>query len=108
MRVPGFILTHRVGLIPLEGTNARGSTFGAELTGKPAHVEERAALKLDERADSDTRGTVITMSVQVITQLENYLPPGSRITWNGRTLTVANARRYEHPRAPSNAEMWCV
>lgn len=108
MRIPGFVLTHRVDVRALAGTTARGAAF-ADPVSRRCHYEERAALKIDMRTDSPTSGTEITMYVQVITQLEHYAAPGSRITLpTGTTVTVANARKYSHAHAPSNAEMWCV
>jgi hypothetical protein len=108
MRLPRAILTHKVKLRPLAGTSARGATFAADLV-RRAHVEERAVLRIDQRTDSATAGTEIQMNTQVIVQLEDYCPPGSRVELaDGTIITVANAMRREHRDAPSHAELWGV
>lgn len=101
------MLPHRVGLRAMTGYNASGAVHAAAVT-RPAHVEEKASLRIDERTGSETAGTEITMGVRVIVQLEDYRAPGSLVEWNGRTLTVANAARFEHPYAPSHADLGCV
>lgn len=101
------MLTHEVTIERMTGNGPRGATFGTPQT-RAAHVEERVVLRVDERTDSATAGTIIEMHVVAILQLEDYCEPGTRVTWNGRTVVVGNSIRLEHRDAPSHNEIACV
>jgi len=108
MRIPARVLDRRLEGAPLEGTTFRGSTL-ADFAPFQAVVDERATLRVDQRPDSDTAGQEVTVTVQVIGQLESYLAPGSRIRLDdGRVLSVVNAGKHSHRDGPSSAEMWCA
>lgn len=109
MRLPASILEHRVTLEAIGQSGPRGTTPGATRPNIAAHCEESSKLRIDERATGDTAGTEIVASTLVITQLENYMPPGSFITTelNGRQQ-VFNAKRWKFSSAPEHAEMWLV
>jgi hypothetical protein len=108
MRIPARVLDRRLEGAALGGTSLRGATVG-EYSPFSAVVDERTTLRVDERPDSDTRGQMVTVTVQVIGQLEAYLAPGSRIRLDdGRVLTVVTAAKHSHRDGPSSAEMWCV
>jgi len=108
MRLPRVMLPHQVDLRALAATTARQGATYADPIRRRGSVEERSALKIDQRTSSDTAGTEIVMSTVVYLQVEDYLEPGGLIDYRGKTLTVANARRYEAPLLPSSAELWCV
>lgn len=109
-RMPAFLLPDKVTLYPLAAPSGRGGARKDENgRARAALVELRPTLRVDERTDSATAGTEIVMSTRVIVQVEDYQLPGSRIVLDdGTEVQVANARRYRHPNAPSNAELWAV
>lgn len=109
-RMPNFLLPHTVTLYPLAAAAGRGGAR-KESSGRKrrALVELRPSLRVDQRTDSTTAGTEITMSTRVIVQAEDYLDPGARIVLDsGAEVQVANAILVQHPGAPSNAELWTV
>ncbi len=108
MRIPAAVLDTRLEGAKLGTTNARGAELGPYSPFR-AVVDERATLRVDQRPDTDTAGQPIEVSVQVIAQLDRYLPPGSLIRLaDGSIVTVANAATHSHRAGPSSAEMWCV
>lgn len=107
-RLPSALLETTVQIAALAGTTGRGGQAYAEPVARRAHVEETVRLVIDERPDSETRGQEIAASTTVITQLDAYAGPGSRVTVYGRTLEVVAAARRVHSRAPSHAEHWCA
>lgn len=107
MRLPAGILEHKI-ITQLAGVlGPDGETPATPTPDVAAHVEESSKLKVDQRSTSSTAGVEIVASTRVLTQIEDYVPPGSFITTelNGKQQ-VFNAARYQHSRAPEHAEMW--
>lgn len=114
MRIPDSVLEHRVDVErrqPVGGSY--GPRFDALVAGVHALVVDKAELVIDQRQESDTYGTQITASTQVLLQPEDYVGPGSRVTvWKGtpqeRRLQVVAAAFLQHSKAPSQAQAWLV
>lgn len=105
-RLPRALLEAEVSIAALAGTSARaGQTYADPIT-RRAHVERRTRLVVDDRPDSETRGQEVTATVLVVTQVDDYAAPGSRITVDGVALQVIMAAPHRHPRAPQHAEHW--
>lgn len=84
MRIPGVMLRTALVVEPYAGqTGAGGPSFGAALSPAPrAHVEPKRRLVRD--ADGQQ---VLTAAVAYL-KPGPVIPPRSRVTWNGRTLSV--------------------
>lgn len=105
-RLPAALLEASVTIAELAGTGSRvGQQYGEPVT-RRAHVEHRARLVIDDRPDSETRGQEVTATALVVTQVEHYAAPGSRVTVDGKSLQIITAAAHRHPRAPQHAEHW--
>lgn len=108
MRIPGYLLDKSITYEAPKGSTPSGTNYD---TPKPiaCHYEDKAALKVDERTESPTAGTLITMNTQVIGQLDRTLQIGARITYpSGEQAILSNLRHYEHTHTPNNTEFWTV
>lgn len=114
MRIPDYVLEHRVGIRRRQPVgSSSGPRWDAEVTGVHALVVDKADMVVDARTDSETRGSQVLASSQVLVQPESYAPPGSLVrVWPGtpmeRTLEVVAVAYLEHSKAPSQAQMWLV
>lgn len=114
MRIPDYVLEHRVAVRRRQPVgSSSGPRYDAEVGDVHALVVDKAAMVVDARTDSETRGSQILASTQALLQPEDYVPPGSLVrVWVGtpmeRTLEVVAAAYLEHTKAPSQAQVWMV
>lgn len=114
MRIPDRDLPHRVTLEARKSMpSSSGTQYQAPREGVLALVVSKASEVVDERPDSDTRGSIITAHTSVRMHLEDYVPPGSRITVFAGTPaehvgTVVNAHYNQHSIAPESALAYLV
>lgn len=114
MRIPDHVLEHRIAARRRQPIgSSSGPKYDAEVAGIHALVVDKAALVVDARTDSDTRGQQILAASQALIQPEDFVPVGSLVrVWPGtameRTLEVVATAYLEHSRAPSQAQMWLV
>jgi len=107
LRLPAIILESTVTVARFEGANARGETFATPAPVR-MHVEEKASLRIDRRAASETAGTEITTSVFMLAQLDRTLTPGTRIVTERGEVSIVDVSHLSHPSAPSHSELWCA
>jgi hypothetical protein len=96
VRVPAYLLRHRITVEPYLGDGAYGPQWGPPVPNVPALVA--AAVKQVRRA---TDGREVVSSTTVITAPGLDCPPGSRITLpNGRTTTAITTADHTAPGLP--------
>ncbi|MDT3395590.1 hypothetical protein RKE29_02810 [Streptomyces sp. B1866] len=84
MRVPDWLLRHRVTIEPYRGDTAYGPSYGPPVADVRALVS--ATVRQVRRA---TDGRETTSTAQVITAPGLTCPPGSRLTLPGGRVTTA-------------------
>ena len=85
----------------------------AELrTGRPAYVEDKQKLVVDQRAGSDTRGQEINATTFVVVLPEDDMIPGAEVTVHAgtireRTSQVVMSSKFDYNRrTPNDTELW--
>lgn len=111
MRLPERDLPHRPTLHGIGRVAGDGTKTYQAGRAVPALVIMTETLVRDERPDSPTKGDEITTSATLITNLENYVPPGSLVdilqgTPAARKVEVVAAHYNDHPIAPSSAKLF--
>ncbi|MGW2292719.1 hypothetical protein [Streptomyces phaeochromogenes] len=104
MKVPAWLLRHRITVEPYLGVSAYGPRYGPPETGIRALVG--AEIKLVRNAT----GAQIVSTAQIIADPEFSPPTGSRITLpDGRRTIVINVAAHTAPGlpVPENAEVMC-
>lgn len=96
MRLPRWLLRHRITVEPYRGDNAYGPTYGPPVEDVLALVS--TAVRQVRRAID---GREVVGGTQVITEPGLDCPPGSRITLHdGRTTTVITTAEHTAPGLP--------
>lgn len=104
-------LPHRVTITPLEGERAEGEIWGAPREDRPAYVEQKTRLVVDQRAGSETFGQEVEANTFIVLMLEDDTLPRSLIkvaadTIRERESEVIRSDRFEYPGTPSHIEVW--
>ncbi|GHA19411.1 hypothetical protein ACFOOM_10180 [Streptomyces echinoruber] len=103
MRVPGYLLRHRVTVEPYDGDSAYGPTY------RPP-VEVRALVAEGTRLTRNREGVEVASTAQVITAPGLDCPPESRITLpSGRVTKAISTAQHTAPGLPVPActEVMC-
>ncbi|MFJ7267253.1 hypothetical protein ACIQV3_11410 [Streptomyces sp. NPDC099050] len=104
MRVPGWLLPHRITIEPYAGDAAYGPTYGPPAADVPALVAETV------RTVRNREGREVTSTAQVLTAPDVACPPLSRITLpSGRITTALHIAPHTAPGlpVPESAEVFC-
>lgn len=104
-------LPHRVDITPLEGEGAEGDVWGTTRTDRPAYVEQKTRLVVDQRPGSDTFGQEVEAAAFIVLLLEDDTLPRSKVkvaagTPRERESEVIRSDRYEYPGTPSHIELF--
>lgn len=82
MRIPGVMLRDTIVVEPVAGLTGAGvPSFGAAETLK-------ASVEPKRRVVQSPDGDQVVTDVVALVKPGPVLPPGSRVTWNGRSLAV--------------------
>lgn len=100
--IPGFLLRHIALVEPYLGAGPFGDTYGPP-------VEVRCFAEDKRRRVLSTTGTQVVSNTTVICPLDTEIPPGSRVTVNGRTAAVINTMRRDGGGLPTpdHLEVMC-
>lgn len=104
MRVPAYLLRHRITVEPYAGDTAYGPTYGPPVSDVPALVSEQV------RQTRDAEGRQVVSTASVIAGPDLDCPTGSRITLpSGRTTRALSVGRHTAPGLPVPAciEVMC-
>ncbi|MET9468490.1 hypothetical protein ABZY44_27625 [Streptomyces sp. NPDC006544] len=104
MRVPDWLLPHRITIEPYAGDTAYGPTYGPPTADVPALVAETV------RTVRNREGREVTSTAQVLTAPDVACPPLSRITLpSGRITTALHIAPHTAPGLPlpESAEVFC-
>ncbi|MGW3057687.1 hypothetical protein ACWC98_17445 [Streptomyces goshikiensis] len=104
MKVPGWLLPHRITVEPYEGDSAYGPLYGPPLAEVAALVSETV------RTVRNREGREVTSTAQLITAPDVACPPESRITLpSGRITTALHIAPHTAPGlpVPGTQEVMC-
>ncbi|AVH58383.1 MULTISPECIES: hypothetical protein [Streptomyces] len=104
MRVPGYLLRHRITVEPYLGVSAYGPRYGPKVEDVPALVDETI------KRVRDATGAEVTSTAQIIAAPDLNCPTGSRITLpDGRTTTALTVAHHTAPGlpVPASTEVSC-
>ena len=104
MKVPGWLLRHRITVEPYRGDSAYGPTYG------PAVEDVPALVALTVRTVRDREGREVTSTATVIAGPDLECPPESRITLpDGRTTRAITVAKHTAPGlpVPESVEVSC-
>jgi len=104
-------LPHRVSITPLAGEGPEGDVWGEKRPNRPAYVEQKTRLVVDQRAGSETFGQEVEAAAMIILLLEDDTLPRSLVelgagTPRERESEVIRSDRYEYPGTPSHIELF--
>lgn len=104
-------LPHRVDITPLDGEGAEGDVWGTTRTGRPAYVEMKTRLVVDQRRGSETFGQEVEASAFIVLLLDDDTLPRSKVrvgagTPRERESEVIRSDRHEYPGTPSHVELF--
>ncbi|MEV7991564.1 hypothetical protein AB0O67_06520 [Streptomyces sp. NPDC086077] len=95
MRVPGWLLRHRVTVEPYDGDSAYGATY------RPP-VEVRALVAEATKLTRNREGVEVTSTAQIITEPGLDCPAESRITLpSGRITKALSVAQHTAPGLPT-------
>lgn len=95
MRLPGWLLRHRIAVEPYEGDSAYGPTYG------PAVEDVPALVAYAVRTVRNPQGREVTSTATVYAAPDLDCPPESRITLpDGRTTRAITVARHTAPGLP--------
>ncbi|APD18541.1 head-to-tail stopper [Streptomyces phage Picard] len=103
MRVPAWLLRHRVRIEPYDGDSAYGPTYRDP-------VEVRALVAEANKVTRDRQGVEVTSTAQIIAEPGLDCPPESRITLPSSRVTRAiSVAQHTAPGLPTPdcAEVMC-
>jgi hypothetical protein len=104
VKVPGWLLRHRITVEPYLGVSAYGPRYGAPESGI------RALVGAETKLVRNGTGAQVVSTAQIIADPGFSLPAGSRITLpDGRKTIVINVAAHTAPGlpVPENAEVMC-
>ncbi|MEU0719050.1 hypothetical protein ABZ498_17965 [Streptomyces lavendulocolor] len=103
MRVPAWLLRHRVTVEPYDGDSAYGPTY------RPP-VEVRALVAEANKVTRNREGVEVTSTAQIITEPGLDCPPESRLTLpSGRVTKAISVANHTAPGlpVPQSTEVMC-
>lgn len=81
MRIPGFLLRDTIAVEPYAGQTGAGESFGAA-------TDLKARVEPNRRLVTTLDGEEVVSEAKAWVKPGQTIPPRSRVTWKGRTLTV--------------------
>lgn len=111
-RIPARYLEHEIAVEIRDDVPTSSGDSYAAVRPAAALVVDKVAQVVDMRADSDSRGEVITATTQAVLDLSwGVITPGSLVThqagtpWE-RKLEVVAVAANEHSIVPSTIQLW--
>ena len=98
MRVPGWLLLETVTITPQTGMGWDGPEYGTPYTAR-CHIEP------GQRKVTDRQGEEVVAEATAFFVPEVAVKPGDKVTWEGRTYTVIEARPWRALGRPSHVEV---